>query len=161
MVAAYILVLGEREALTWVVREHRMAFPPRRLAEAQRLRSGDRLFFYASRGAFHNPTRDRGRIFGEAEVATPVSVFDQPLELAGRQFTSGCQLRLRSLARMREGVELAPLVPELEAFPDERSWPVRLRRPLVPLTAGDALLIRGALKGAVGRPADVLGSYAT
>src|SRR3954453_21509324 len=108
MAAAYIAVLGERAALAWVVQEQRMAFPQQRRREAQRVRPGDRLFLYATRGAFHNPTRDRGRVFGEAELTTSVTDLRPPVELVGRQFTSGCQLRMRALAPMREGFELAP-----------------------------------------------------
>lgn len=160
MAAAYILVLSDRDAVVWVVREQRMAFPTRRLAQVQRLQRGDHLFLYATRSAFHNPSRDRGRIFGEAEVATAVTVLDQPVELAGREFTSGCDLKIRTLAAMRQGVELAPLVPELAAFPDGHSWAVRLRRPLVPIAGGDATILRLALKGSAGLPAAVLDSYA-
>lgn len=160
MAAAYILVLSDRDAVAWVIREQRMAFPPRRLAQVQRLQPGDSLFLYSTRGAFRNPTRDRGRVFGEAEVTTAVTVLDKPVKLAGREFTSGCSLELRTLAPMREGAELAPLISQLSVFPDVRSWAMRLRRPLVPLAAGDAKILRTALKDSAHQPAAVVDSYA-
>jgi hypothetical protein len=160
MSAAYMAVLGERDALSWVVREQRMAFPRQRLKDAQRLAVGDRLFLYATRGAFHSPTRDRGRIFGEAEVATRVNELNPPLELASRQFTSVCRLRVLTLAPMRHGIELAPLVSELSVFPDERSWPVRIRRALVPLTEADAVTLRSELNAIARPPSAVLETYA-
>lgn len=159
MSACFILVLGERNALAWVVREQRMAFAPHRFAAGQRLQAGDHLFLYATRGAFHNPTRDRGRIFGEAEVSIPATVLQTPLELGGRVFTSSCNLQIRSLAPMRQGVELAPLVPQLSVFPDLRSWPVRLRRPLVPISSRDAAVLRAALVGVARDYAGSVGSY--
>lgn len=160
MVAAYIVVLSDRDAIAWVIAEQRMAFPPHRLRQVQRLQPGDCLFLYATRAAFHNPTRDRGRVFGEAEVTTAVTLLDQPVELAGRAFNSGCDLKVQMLAPMRQGIELAPLVPQLSVFPDVRSWAVRLRRPLVPIGPDDAKILRSALKQAAGQPADVLATYA-
>ncbi|HKF79950.1 MAG TPA: hypothetical protein VKB17_03920, partial [Thermoleophilaceae bacterium] len=66
--ATYLLILGEREALAWVLREQRMAFSARRARSASALTLGDRLLLYTTRGCFHNPTRDRGRVIGAGEV---------------------------------------------------------------------------------------------
>jgi len=60
---------------------------------------------------------------------------------------------------LRQGVELAPLVSKLEVFPDERSWPVRMRRALVPLTGRDASLLRGALSKVASPRDQVLETY--
>jgi hypothetical protein len=157
--ASYIVVLGHRDALTWVVCEQRMAFPAHRLNEARRLRPGDKLFLYATRGAFRNPTRDRGRIFGEAETTSSVASLKRPVRLAGREFTSGCRLAIEQLMPLRQGVELAPLVPKLEVFPDERSWPVRMRRTLVPLIRHDAALLGDALSEVASPRHQVLETY--
>lgn len=40
------------------------------------------------------------------------------MEIAGREFTRGCDIAVHSLALCRDGVGLAPLVPRLDAFPD-------------------------------------------
>lgn len=48
------------------------------------------------------------------------------------------------------GEELRPLVARLEAFPDVRSWSVRLRRPLLRLPQADAGLLRDALRPPAG-----------
>ncbi len=51
------------------------------------------------------------------------------------------------------GVELAPLVGRLDAFPDASTWSVRLRRSVVPLSDHDTTLIRAMLAPLV-RPLD-------
>jgi len=114
--AAYLVVLGEREAIAWVLREQRMAFPATRRAEVTRLAPGDRLFLYATRGAWHNPTRDRGRIIGTATVDCPVRALEAPLEIAGMTFHSGCRLRIEGVIPYPGGVELQPLVSRLALF---------------------------------------------
>ena len=141
----HLIVLGERDALRWVLRERRMAFPPYRRSAAQRLQPGDPLLLYVTRGAFHNPTRDRGRVIGVASVASPVVDLDDPLTLVGRTFTTGCRLDLKLLCPRGEGVELAPLVEELSAFPIKHAWSAVLRRAIVPLPQGDATRIKRLL----------------
>jgi len=152
-----VLVIGEREALSWVLSERRMAFPMRRRLNAHRLRPGDGLLLYTTRGAFHNPTRDRGRVIGEARVTSPAVDLDPPITVAGRDFTTACDIESLALAPMREGVELAPLVPEMRAFPDPRTWSVHLRRPLVPLPRADANHLRRRLRSVACEPSAVLG----
>lgn len=71
MVRSYLVILGDREAIGWVLREQRMAFPATPRAEVAALASGDRLYLYATRGAWRNPTRDRGRIIATAVARTP------------------------------------------------------------------------------------------
>jgi hypothetical protein len=139
--SAYLLILGDRDGLAWVLRNRRMAFTESRAAEVSELRRGDRLFLYTSRGCYHNPTRDRGRVIGEAETTSAPARLDEPVAIGDREFAYACDIGLKSLAPFRDGVVLADLVPRLEVFPDERSWSVRLRRPLLALTAKDARLI--------------------
>lgn len=125
-----------------------MAFPPTRRAEVDRLAPGDELFIFTTRGCWHNPTRDRGRVIGRATVTSPVAAYDEPVVIAGREFTRGCGIAVRSLAPVGEGVELAPLVPRLAAFPSANGWGIRLRRPLLELPAADADLLREHLAAA-------------
>jgi hypothetical protein len=41
--ASYLLLIGEREALAWILREARMAFPQRRRPEVDNVAVGDEL----------------------------------------------------------------------------------------------------------------------
>jgi hypothetical protein len=124
------------------------------------LESGDLLLLYTTRGCFHNPTRDRGRVIGEAAVESDVKALDPQVELSGRKFTTGCRISVSRLAPAREGIELAPLVPKLRAFPDPESWSTRMRRPLVPLPPTDVKFLRRRLQRiAVDDPASVIDGY--
>lgn len=145
MSTAYLLVLGDREAIAWVLREQRMAFPSTPRAEVRALAQGDRLYLYATRGAWHNPTRDRGRVLGTAHVSSPVHTLDVPVEIAGRSFHSGCPLSVDGLAPYPQGVELQPLVRDLAAFPKPEAWSIYLRRALLRLPPTDARLLDRAL----------------
>lgn len=156
---SYLLILGEREAVAWVLRESRMAFPPTRRAEIDQLDVGDDLYVFTTRGCWHNPGRDRGRVIGHAEVTSAVEGFDEPVTIAAREFTRGCDLRIDALARYLDGVELAPLVPRLDAFPDPRTWSIRLRRPLLELSGADAELLRTELAGVAADPRETAPEY--
>ncbi|MFW6090784.1 MAG: hypothetical protein ACODAF_02850 [Actinomycetota bacterium] len=157
--ASYLAVIGEREALAWVLRESRMAFPATRRSEVDRLAVGDELFLLTTRGCFHNPSRDRTRVVGHTVVASPVVLLDPPVELAGRTFPRGCDLQLTALAPYLTGVELGALVPRLDAFPDAATWSIRLRRPLVALSRRDADLVAERLGTVAGPPQSSLEGY--
>ena len=159
MGTAYLLILGEREAIGWVLREQRMAFPATPRAEVAALAPGDRLYLYSTRGAWHNPTRDRGRVIGTAQVDSPVRALDQPLELAGRTFHSGCELSVQSLAPYPQGVELQPLVAKLAAFPNPDTWSIYLRRALLRLPPTDARLLDRELRPLATTRAAALATY--
>lgn len=155
--AAHILVIGERRALTWILEHERMAFPEYR--DASYLAVGDRLLLYTTRGCFHNPTRDRGRIIGEATVKSPVRALDEAVAIGDRRFSTGCRLTIESLARFATGVDLSSFVEQLDAFPDRASWSVRMRRVLVPLGYGDTRLLRRELRKVSGPPRSAKQSY--
>lgn len=159
--ATYLLILSERQAVAWVLEKERMAFPARRRAEVDRLAVGDRLVLLTTRGCWHNPTRDRTRIIGTAEVTSPVRMLDDPVTIAGRAFTQGCDLRVEQVTPYRTGVEMAPLVPELEIFPDTRpgAWAMRIRRPLVRLGSADTDLLTRRLEAVAGDPAELVPEY--
>jgi hypothetical protein len=157
--AAHLLIIGERDALAWVLREQRMAFPSYRRQEASALQPGDELLLYTTRGCFHNPGRDRGRVIGLAEaVERPVDL-PQPFEVAGRTFTVGCRIEIGLLTPLGDGVELAPLVPELASFPNKHGWATRLRRPLVSIAEDDAKRLVKRLRPRAQPPAEVLSGY--
>ncbi|MEV0691564.1 hypothetical protein [Streptomyces sp. NPDC050388] len=129
--ATHLIIISDREPLAWVLRTQRMAFPAGRAVTGLPA-EGDRVLLYTTRGCYWNPTRDRGRIMGLAVVTSSVEMLPEPVVFGERRFTSGCTLRFEGLAPMREGLVLAELVPRLEAFPDPRSWSVRMRRASLP-----------------------------
>lgn len=155
---AYLLVLGERRAIAWVLREQRMAFPATR-NPAQTLTPGDDLYLYTTRSAYRNPTRDRGRVIGRALVTSRVIPLDPPVEIAGRTYPVGCDLRIEDLAPWGVGVELGPMADRLAVFPKPAAWSAYLRRTLVPLPGTDARTIRDLLRPLAGSRADHLAGY--
>lgn len=157
--AAYLLVLGERDALAWVLAKQRMAFPEHRATEVSRLQQGDALFLYTTRGCFHNPTRDPGRVIGLAEArSAPVRLSD-PISVAGREYALACEISVGVLASFPQGVELLPLTARMESFPTAAGVASRLRRPLVGLTANDARLLMGDLRRFAGPTDKAIDSY--
>jgi hypothetical protein len=149
----YLLLISDREPLAWVLTEGRMAFPAGRVRLASQIAEGDRLFLYTTRGCFRNPTRDRGRVIGEATVTSPVVVLDEPVVFGDRSFGLGCSLSLTGLAPRDSGPELRPLVERMHIFPDPMTWSVRLRWALIPLDRHDAGLLHRELAPSM-RPAD-------
>jgi hypothetical protein len=136
-----------------------MAFPPGRSRLVSRLAKGDRLFLYTTRGCFRNPTRDRGRVIGEATVTSPVVTLEKPVVFGDRSFPLGCTLSLAGLAARDAGPELRALVDRLHVFPDPKTWSVRLRRVLVPLDKHDAGLLHRELAPSMRPAADHLHDY--
>jgi hypothetical protein len=137
----YLLPIADREALAWIVRTQQTALPGSRVDDARRVAARDRFFLYTTRGCFRNPTRDRGRVIATAVVSGVARELAKPVSFGGRSYTIGIRFKIESLARLGEGVELAPLVPQLDTFPDPTSWSARLRRALVPLIGKDGDLL--------------------
>ena len=157
--AAHLLVIGDREPLAWILREQRMAFPAHRAAEARALARGDLLLLYTTRGCFRNPTRDRGRVIGEATVAGSVQTLTEPVRFGDHTYPIGCALAIERLVPRPEGVELQPLVERLDAFPEPATWSARMRRALVPLPDGDVALLRARLEPLLVARAKALPTY--
>ena len=155
---SYLIVIGDREPLGWVLSEGRMAFSAERARSAGGLQPGDKAFLYTTRGCFRNPTADRGRVIAEAEITSAVTPLDKPV-VFGRMFTVGCTLDIQALAPARTGLDLAEAAPSLHAFRVTERWSVYLRRPLVPLDDHDAKLLSSHLKPLTTRPAEVLPEY--
>jgi hypothetical protein len=137
--ATYLLPIADREPLIWILRERRTAFPIYRRREAEQLTRGDLLLLYTTRGCFHNPTRDRGRVIGVASVKRPPSELTEPIRFGEREFPIGVDLVFEALAPRGEGVELAPIVSDLpRTFPNPVAWSASVRRALVPFDLGEA-----------------------
>lgn len=146
MGADYLLIIGDREPLAWILSEGLMAFPAHRSHDAGQVSEGDRLFLYTTRGCFHNPGRDRGRVIGEATVSTGVSTLKTPVEFGERSYSLGCSLDITGLAPRDEGPEMTGLVDDLHLLPDTKSWGVRLRRVLAPLDKHDVGVLHKKLQ---------------
>ncbi|WP_127353898.1 hypothetical protein [Actinacidiphila soli] len=159
MTTTHLLILSDRAALSWVLTEQRMAFPARRSRQSRALTEGDEIMLYTTRGCFRNPTRDLGRVIALAEVSGPVRVLDEEVRLGGRRFPEGCPLQIRGLAPFREGLVLRDLVPSLTVFPDPATWSIWLRRSSLPLPAGDAELLRNALRPLLRPYAETVDQY--
>lgn len=143
--SVHLLILGERAGVAWVLTHEQMAFARHRRAEAGQVSVGDRFLLYTTRGCFHNPTRDRGRVIGHAYVTSSVTPLGEPVTIAGRDFELSCSIRVDQLLPRGEGVILSELVPELAVFPNPNAWSARLRRPVLTLPQPDVDLIVGRL----------------
>src|SRR4051794_12748733 len=100
--ASYLLPIADREPLIWILRERRTAFPIYRRRDAQRLAPGDRLLLYVTRGCFHNPTRDRGRVIGVARVRDSVKDLPEPVRFGKKEFAIGVDLAFEALVARDE-----------------------------------------------------------
>jgi hypothetical protein len=137
MAGSYLVVLGDRDAIVWVLREQRMAFPEKARAEAKEVTKGDRLFLYATRGAWNNTRRDRGRIIGLANVTGTVHAVDPPIKIGARSFHSDLALNIQGVIPFPGGLEILPLLGELATFPKPHAWSAYLRRPLLGIADSD------------------------
>jgi hypothetical protein len=144
--SAYLLVLGHRDGLRWVLDHDAMAFAEHRAGLARRVCLGDELFLYTTRGCFLNPTRGRSRVIGKAR-ATAVATSGDPIEVADQAFGTFLNIGIETLAPFPCGVDFAEIVTELRAFPPSGAWAARLRAPLVALEREDATLLDGLLTG--------------
>jgi hypothetical protein len=157
--SSYLLIIGDREALAWILSTQRMAFPAHGGRSVPELQPGDRLLLYTTRGCFRNPRRDRGRVIAPATVNSVVSCLDVPVEFGGRTFPVGCSITLDSLVPYRTGVDLAAQVPHLHAFPSTKVWSAYVRRTLLALDDHDYGLLREALRKIAVEPVDVISQY--
>jgi hypothetical protein len=132
-----VVVLAEAEGLRWMLKRSRMAWTEASARRAEQIRPRHRLLLYVARGAFHNPTRDESHLIGLAEVASPVRRFRRPVELAGRRFVCGCDLRLEVVLPERRGAPVRPLVPELSFVRRKEVWGQYLRSGLVQVPTED------------------------
>lgn len=157
----WLLPIADRAPLQWIVSEQSTAFSAHRERDASQLSPGDTLLLYTTRGCFRNPTRDRGRVAGRAEVLAPPRRLPKPIRFGDREFPLGVQLKIDALAAPREGVALVDVVHSLTAsFPNSDAWSAYLRRPLVPLDDHDAEMLMDLL-APIARPyIDVAEDYA-
>ena len=92
-------------------------------------------------------------------MAGDVRQLPKPVHIADRTYTHGCRIDVDRAAPPLQGLELAPLVQQLHAFPDPATWSVRMRRTLLTLDDHDARLLRRGLEGHVRPLGEVLKRY--
>ena len=146
---AWLVAFAEIAGLRWVLDQERMAFTSRAAARARRIDVGDGLVLYVTRGAFHNPTRDRSQIAGLATVATPVRRLAPPVEIGGRAFAGGCDIGVEIVLPERQGIAFEPLISKLTFIRRKDVWGQYLRAGLVALPPSDFQVIRGAISKGV------------
>lgn len=134
-----MLIIGDREALGWILMSGQTAFRDALRPELQAIAAGDLFYLYTTRGCFKNPGRDRGRVIGTAKVLSAISKREQPILFGDRMYSVGCKLHIDRLVPMHQGVELAPLAESLDTLSRfGQNWAAGLRRPIVPLSPLDA-----------------------
>ncbi|OAI40073.1 hypothetical protein AYO39_00235 [Actinobacteria bacterium SCGC AG-212-D09] len=137
--SSYLLPIADGEPLMWILRERKTAFSAHRRREAERLATGERFLLYTTRGCFHNPTRDRGRVIGVAGVRRPAKDLAEPIRFGEREFPIGVEFAFRALLPRNEGLELAPLVANPpKTFANPGAWSATLRPALVPFDDREA-----------------------
>ncbi|MFI6899610.1 hypothetical protein ACIBKY_00035 [Nonomuraea sp. NPDC050394] len=141
--SSFMAILGDREALGWVLREQKMAFGPERWRLWRSLKQGDALALYTTRQCFRNPTRDRGRVIASAIIASPLQELEMPIEFRKRPYNFYCDLKIDQLAPWGQGPELVTMVSELKTFPS--AWGSHIRRSLVQLDEHDYGVLTRAL----------------
>lgn len=139
--SAWIFVIGERDALRWVLERERMAF--RSHVHTDALAEGDDVVIYATRGCWHNPTRDRSQIVAIGTLAGPVAA--GPITVAGERMARSCPLALTAILPDRNGVPFERLVDRLRMTNGKTHWGLVMRRTIVPLCAADHRTIVAAV----------------
>lgn len=142
---AWLVAFGEIQGLRWVLEHERMAFSPGLSRRAVRIQPGDSLVLYVTRGAFHNPTRDRSQIVGIATVKSPVTQLRKPVAIGEREFTSACDLETDMLLPERQGLPVEPLVARLSFVKRKEVWGGYFRSGLVELPDRDFRTLARAL----------------
>ncbi|WP_186356372.1 hypothetical protein [Streptomonospora sp. PA3] len=156
---AYLMVIGDQEALGWILSTQQTAFPATRRSDVAGLAAGDRMLVYTTRGCFRNPTRDQGRVIASAAVQGPVVRDDDPVRFGEREFPLRCPLLITEVAPFGSGVVLAEHVEHLHVFPDPRSWSVRLRRSPVALDDHDHRYVADRLQHCTRPLAEAIEDY--
>jgi hypothetical protein len=154
---AYLLILRDADGLAYVLREHRLAFTPKRRIPVTRR---DVVFLYTTRAIFRNPSAGRGLIIGRTEINSDIVKFERRLSIADRAYASGCHVAITGLVPLGDGVELLQIVDELETFhPHPKRWAFRIYSSLVQLSPKDASVIQEKIQPLLQDPEYVSQAY--
>ncbi len=135
-----IIVIGEKNAIEWVLKTQRMAF--RDTARTTHVHSGDRIALYTTRGAYGNPTRDESQIIALGRFASDVQ--NKQAVVNDVTYTKSCGLTITDQLEPRHGLAFRPLVAQLEFVRSKRGWATYMRRTLVPINDRDFTIIERA-----------------
>lgn len=141
----WVWVFGEIEGLRWVLAERRMAFPSHAGSRAHRIRRGDHAILYVTRGAHHNPTRDRAQLGGLVRVTSRCREAD-PIEIAERDFTWTCRIRPERILPERAGPHVHQLVRQLDLVRREDVWGQYFRQSPIEISPDDFELLRSEIE---------------
>lgn len=143
----WIVVVGERTALDWVLRTQQVAFRSRSASLALgRLRQGDQIAVYATRGVFHNPTRDQSEFLATAVATSDAKHLNRPRVVAGREFTVQATIRFDAILRPRSGVAAGDVAPNLSFVRKKPQWGQYFRHGLIDVPPKDFAVIRSAIR---------------
>lgn len=144
---SWLFVLGESEAVEWVVQNRVMAF--RDGIRTNELRPKDRFVVYVSRGAFHNPTRDEAQVVASGIVTSQVE--SKPVTVCGERFKQSVRIRFDGIPlKARHGVPFVPCVPKLRFIRKKESWGCYVRRSLIRIEDRDYELLADAIAAVKG-----------
>ena len=145
----WIWTFGEIDGYRWVIDKKRMAFSEKQMrGKALNMAPGDKAVLYISRGAYHNPTRDRTRLAGVVEVKEAPRKA-KAVEIAGREFGFFVPFEEEVLLPEMEGPEVLPLVGRLERVKRPEVWGHYFRTSPILLSRKDFGLLAGAITKAV------------
>lgn len=155
----YMAVVGDRKPLAWVLEQEKIAFPEQRYRHTfPHLKADDVVYLYATRGAFRNPSRDRGRVIARTVLTAELSRLENPVRF-DRPMPYQAPIIVEALAPLGQGLDLSSVIDIMTTFPIPERWAVYLRRSVLPITDGDARLFDQALKPYEGKLHDHLGEY--
>lgn len=135
-----MFVLASKESAEWVLANEVMGF--REHAAVPALKTNDRVVLYVTRGARHNPTKDRARIVGVGRLTADLSA--SPRTIAGVRYPRTCPLDLTEKFGLDDGPEFAPLVEHLSFIKNKPAWSAYVRRTVVRLPDDDFRLMAEA-----------------
>ena len=143
--SGWIVAFGEIDGLRWVLDHQRMAFSDGLARKARKIQVGDELVLYVTRGAFHNPSRDRSQLGGLARTVSTVRPLARPLAIAGREFVATCRIEVLTSLPERSGVPFDPLIPRMSFIHRKDAWGQYLRAGLIALPPQDHDVLRDAI----------------
>lgn len=132
----WLWIFGEIEGLRWVLQHSRMAFGKSQSASASQIQAGDRAILYVTRGAFHNPTRDRARLAGIVEI-TAGPRGGRTVTLNDRDFDVFVPFQAVHVLPEREGPEVATFAGKLGFVKNPLVWGQYFRKSPIKLSLRD------------------------
>ena len=121
-----------------------MAFDPRVRPRLAKMNLGDIACLYVTRGAFHNPTRDRARLACIVDI-TSAPRLGKPVKIIGRKFSMFVDFKPVRLIPEREGPDVAELVHKLKFVKRPEVWGHYFRNSPIHVSKGDFRVLEKAV----------------